>query len=160
LSPPVWYEGNLPTLLAMKKGSDVLTSQIIHPEILSALGSAGHGAQVVIADGNFAVSVRSPAQARVVYLNLRPGLVTVTDVLDSILHIIPVEAAFGMEHPPELKAEILLNFQTMLPDSIELQQLSKAAFYDQVKAPETALVIATGDTRRFANIILRIGVVV
>ena len=30
----------------------MLTYQLIHPEILQALGQAGHGAQVLISDGN------------------------------------------------------------------------------------------------------------
>jgi L-fucose mutarotase len=32
-------------------------------------------------------------------------------------------------------------------------------FYQEAKSPDTALVIATGEQRRFANLLLTIGVV-
>jgi len=32
-------------------------------------------------------------------------------------------------------------------------------FYEKVKEPETTLVIATGEQRRFANLLLTIGVI-
>jgi RbsD / FucU transport protein family. len=31
----------------------MLKTRLLHPEILAALGEAGHGAQVLIADGNY-----------------------------------------------------------------------------------------------------------
>ena len=59
----------------------MLKTRLLHPEILQALGEAGHGAQVLIADGNYPLLTRSSAAAHRVYLNLAPGQLTVTDVL-------------------------------------------------------------------------------
>jgi L-fucose mutarotase len=37
----------------------VLTTRLLHPQILAALGEAGHGATVLIADGNYPRRSRS-----------------------------------------------------------------------------------------------------
>ena len=47
----------------------------------------------------------------------------------------------------------------MLSPGIEIKQLERYAFYDAACSPLTSLVIATGETRRFANLLLTIGVV-
>ena len=71
----------------------MLKTRLLHPGILEALGEAGHGAQVLIADGNYPLRTRSNDAARRVYLNLAPGLVSVTDVLGALVDAIPIEAA-------------------------------------------------------------------
>ena len=48
----------------------------LNPEILAALGEAGNGAQVLIADGNDRQLTRSKGTARRVYLNLAPDVGT------------------------------------------------------------------------------------
>ena len=74
----------------------MLKTRLLHPEILAALGEAGHGAQVLIADGNYPLATRSNPDAYRVFLNLEPGKLTVTDVLSVIADAIPVEAAYVM----------------------------------------------------------------
>jgi L-fucose mutarotase len=138
----------------------MLKYKLLHPEILSALGGAGHGSKILIADGNYPFATRAHPNARRVYLNLAPGMVPVTDVLRVLVNAIPIEAAHVMltdsgEAPP-----IHEEFRTILPPGLELQPLNRQAFYDAVRLdPDTALVIATGEQRIFANIILTIGVV-
>jgi L-fucose mutarotase len=138
----------------------MLKTTLLHPEILSALGSAGHGSKILIADGNYPFATRAHPNARRVYLNLAPGLVSVTDVLRVLVDTIPIEAAQVMltdagEAPP-----IHAEFRTLLPAGLDLQPLNRFAFYDSVRLDaDTALVIATGEQRIFANIILTIGVV-
>jgi L-fucose mutarotase len=138
----------------------MLKTTLLHPEILSALGSAGHGSKILIADGNYPFATRAHPNARRVYLNLAPGLVSVTEVLRALLTAIPVEAAQVMltdsgEAPP-----IHAEFRALLPAGVELQALPRFEFYDSVRLdPDTALVIATGEQRIFANLILVVGVV-
>ena len=74
----------------------MLKTRLLHPAILEALGEAGHGAQVLIADGNYPLLTRSNEAAHRVYLNLAPGLLTVTDVLGVLIDAIPIEAAHVM----------------------------------------------------------------
>ncbi|MBU6152505.1 MAG: RbsD or FucU transport, partial [Chloroflexi bacterium] len=53
----------------------MLLGGILHPEILRGLGQAGHGAKILIADGNYPLATRSSGNSVRVYLNLAPGKV-------------------------------------------------------------------------------------
>ena len=46
-----------------------------------------------------------------------------------------------------------------MPADLELKKTKRFEFYDAVRDPDTALVIATGEQRIYANILLTIGVV-
>ena len=136
----------------------MLTTRLLHPEILAALGEAGHGAQVLIADGNYPLATRSNPDAYRVFLNLEPGKLTVTDVLSVIAEAIPVEAAYVMGPDDGSEPSIYEDFRGLLPDN-ELERLGRFEFYDMARGPDTALAIATGEQRIYANILLTIGVV-
>ena len=38
----------------------MLKSRLLHPQILEALGESGHGARVLIADGNYSLATKMP----------------------------------------------------------------------------------------------------
>lgn len=137
----------------------MLKSKLLHPEILRVLASSGHFSQVLIADGNYPFVSRSGPNATTVYLNLMPGIPKVTDVLEALLEMIPVQDAAIMQTPTGEQAPIHDEFGKMLPAGLELKRLERYAFYDAACSPLTSLVIATGETRRFANLLLTIGVV-
>lgn len=134
----------------------MLKTTLLQPEILEALGSAGHGAKVLIADGNFPFSTRGKPDAKHVYLNLAPGLLTVTDVLKVLVTAIPIEAAEVMQ-PPTGEPPIFAEFRQIL--GMELKPLGRFEFYDVASDKDIALVIATGEQRIYANLLLTIGVV-
>jgi len=136
----------------------MLKTRLLHPGILEALGQAGHGAQVLIADGNYPLVTRSHEAAHRVYLNLAPGLVTVTDVLDVLRDAIPIEAAHVMGPDSGEEPGIFTEFRAMLPTT-EIQRLGRFQFYDMARGPDLALAIATGEQRIYANLLLTIGVV-
>jgi L-fucose mutarotase len=136
----------------------MLKYSLLHPELLAALGGAGHGALVLIADGNYPFDTRGHPQARRVYLNLAPDMLKVTDVLKVLLDAIPVEAAHVMIPDGGPEPAIFAEFRQLLPE-VELQHLRRYDFYDMARSQETALVIATGERRIYANILLTIGVV-
>jgi L-fucose mutarotase len=136
----------------------MLKTRLLHPEILAALGEAGHGAQVLIADGNYPLATRSNPDAYRVFLNLEPGKLTVTDILSVIAEAIPVEAAYVMGPDDGSEPSIYEDFRALLPDN-ELERLGRFEFYDMARGPDTALAIATGEQRLYANILLTIGVV-
>ncbi len=137
----------------------MLKSFLLHPEIARALGAAGHGAQVLIADGNYPASTYSAATAARVYLNLSPGLVKATDALRAVASAIPIESAHVMQPADGSDAPIFTEFREILGEGLALQPLERFAFYTQASRPETCLVIATGEQRIYANILLTIGVV-
>jgi L-fucose mutarotase len=136
----------------------MLKTGLLHPGILQALGEAGHGSQVLIADGNYPLRTRSNEAAHRVYLNLAPGIVSVTDVLRALVDAIPIEAAQVMTPEDGDEPPIFADFRTLLA-GIDLEPLGRFPFYDAARGPDLALAIATGEQRLYANLLLTIGVV-
>lgn len=136
----------------------MLKTKLLHPEILAALGSAGHGSKVLIADGNFPFGTGANPSATRAYLNLAPGLVTVTDVLKVLVEVMPIEAAEIMMPASGPEPSIFAEFRALLP-GLELKPLGRFEFYDAARERDTTLVIATGEQRIYANLLLTIGVV-
>ena len=137
----------------------MLKYALTHPQILQALGAAGHGSKVLIADGNYPFSTGSNPAATRVFLNLTRGFAPVDQVLAVLVDAIPVEAAQVMRPGLGLEVPIFGAFRQILPKDVPLQPLERFAFYDTARGPDVALVIATGEQRIYANILLTIGVV-
>jgi L-fucose mutarotase len=136
----------------------MLKYRLLHPEILAALGGAGHGSQILIADGNYPFDTRAHPAARRVYLNLAPDMLRATDVLEVLAEAVPVEAAHVMVPESDEEPPIFAEFRTLLP-GVELRTLGRFDFYEFARSPATSLVIATGERRIYANIMLTVGVV-
>lgn len=137
----------------------MLRYQLIHPDILQALGTAGHGSKVLLADGNYPFTTGSNPQAKRVYLNVAPGLVTVPQVLGALVSAIPLERAEVMQTADGSEPPIWNEFRGLLGPDLPLVPLERFAFYDAGRHPDVALVIATGEQRVYANLLLTIGVV-
>ncbi len=146
----------------------MLKGQLIHPEILEVLGRAGHGSKVLIADGNYPFRTKLGPHARLVNLNLAPGLVDCVQVLKALLTAIPIEDAAVMQYattgPYALSGdpEIWDAFRGTLKTAGFTQPLTtieRFAFYDAAGTPDVALTIATAEQRIYANLLLTIGVV-
>jgi L-fucose mutarotase len=137
----------------------MLTTRLIHPEILAALGAAGHGSRVLVADGNYPFSTGSNPDAKRVFLNLRPGMVSALDVLEALVSALPIESALVMVPVDGPEPEIQAEMRKILPPGTPVEKKWRKSFYEEAKSPDTALVIATGEQRIYANILLVIGVV-
>jgi L-fucose mutarotase len=137
----------------------MLKIKLLHPEILQSLGSNGHGARILIADGNFPFSTCPTPTSKKVFLNFAPGMLAVTDILTVIVDYIPIESAMVMIPIDESIPDIHEEFEKILGEGFAMIKLKRVEFYEEVKSPDTCLVIATGETKRFANILLVIGVV-
>jgi len=146
----------------------MLKTRLTHPQILEALGRAGHGSKILIADGNYPFSTKLGPNARLVSLNLAPGLVNATDVLRTLVDATPFEAAAVMQYaasgpyalgaPPAIWDE----FREVLQQAgcqFDLNPIERFEFYDVASQPDLALTIATGEQRIYANLLLTIGVV-
>lgn len=136
----------------------MLKTPVIHPTIMEVLARSGHFAQVVIADGNLPVAAMTGANSTTVHLNFRPGLLDALTVLEGILEVCPVQGAIVMEKPAEANAEIHDAYKKLLGD-VTWNEMERWAFYDKIRNPNTTLIIQTGEQRRFANLILTVGVV-
>ncbi|MBL9190200.1 MAG: RbsD/FucU family protein [Opitutaceae bacterium] len=137
----------------------MLKTELIHPEILAALAGSGHFSQVLIADGNFPILGNRGPNARVVHLNLMPGLVDALTVLDTLLTAVPFQAATVMQPPADFKSPLHAIYREKLGGAVAWHEMERWAFYEKIASPRTTLMIATGEQRRFANLLLEIGVV-
>lgn len=136
----------------------MLKTAVIHPTIMEALARSGHFAQVVIADGNLPVGAMTGPNSTTVHLNFRPGLLDALTVLEGILEVCPIQGAIVMEKPAEANAEIQDTYKELLGD-VTWDEMERWAFYNQIRKETTTLIIQTGEQRRFANLILTVGVV-
>jgi L-fucose mutarotase len=130
--------------------------RLIHPPLLEVLATAGHRSRVLIADGNFALRANNHPRTRLIHLNLRPGLLTVDQVLEVIAEAVPVEAATLMQPDGGTAPVLTTAYREHLPADTPLTVLDRAAFYDTCRHPALAAVIVTGDQRHFANILLTV----
>jgi L-fucose mutarotase len=132
------------------------------------LGRAGHSSKLLISDGNYPHVTKRNPNAEMVYLNLMPGMVKVTDVLKAVVTAIPIELAevmdydrtgqYGLQQDPPIWAE----FRQILQESkneIGLTKLERFAFYDSASKPDVCMTIATGEQRIWSNLLLTVGVV-
>ena len=145
----------------------MLKHRLIHPRINEILGRAGHHSKVLIADGNYPASSTLGPRAEQVSLNLMPGVVNCTQVLEALLSAIPIERANTMmyektgpyalsEDPP-----VWANYRKAMKDAglkLELEPIEKWEFYKAVNTSDHVLTIQTADQQRFANLLLTIGV--
>lgn len=137
---------------------------IVSPELLKALCEMGHGDELVIADGNFpcesigknAVVVRADGHGT-------------AEILDAVLSLIPLdryakrpvaymEVVKGDSCPEPEKwntYEHILNKYE--PDHHDIDMMERFAFYERAK--NAYLIIATGETAVYANVLLKKGVV-
>lgn len=145
----------------------MLRHHLIHPQISHILAQAGHSAKVLIADGNYPASSTLGPNAQLVSLNLRPGLPTVRQVLETLITAIPIEAVntmgmpaddpFRLDHDPPVWLEYRETLAAaQLP--IELQPIERWDFYDAVASRDHVLTIQTGDQALWANLLLTVGV--
>ena len=145
----------------------MLKHRLTHPRINEVLGRAGHHGKVLIADGNYPASSTLGPNAELVSLNLSPGIVTCTQVLEALLSAVPVERAntmmyektgpYALHEDPPVWAE----YRSAIRDAglkLDLEPVEKWDFYNAVATPDHVLTIQTADQQRFANLLLTIGV--
>ena len=77
-------------------------------------------------------------------------------ILEKILGYINVEKATLMASPADFDNTVEREYRDMLSESIEFEYVERNAFYSLAKSSDTILVIASGETRRFANILLTV----
>lgn len=145
----------------------MLKHTLIHPEINAILGRAGHHAKILLADGNYPASTTLGPNAKLVSMNLMPGLISCTQALQAILSAIPIEAANTMGIPaddpyalggdPPIWAEYRQQLKGTGTDC-PLVPISKWDFYDAVASRDHILTIQTAETALWANLLLTVGV--
>ena len=145
----------------------MLKHHLVHPKINEILGLAGHYSKVLIADGNYpAFNTRGP-RAELVSLNLSPGVVSCTQVLQTLVTAVPIQKAitmqyqtsgpFALSEDPPVWNQYRAVFKNAGLD-LELEPMDQFEFYKYVATPEHVLTIQTADQALYANLLLSIGV--
>ena len=135
---------------------------IIPPELLKLLAEMGHGDELTIGDGNF------PGHSCCKTVVRMDGH-SVPEILDAVLKLIPLDPY--VEKPVALMEVVLGDtcptpeiwdvYKKILnrhePNNCAIDMTERFAFYDRAK--KAYLIIATGETAIYANILLKKGVV-
>lgn len=133
----------------------MLLDTCIHPDIIKALAYCGHGSKILLADANYPLAEKS-GDCPKVYLGLRRGLPTVTQVLETLQTAVNIERAQVMVPEEGPEPEIFSQFRSLL--KMELDGLGRQEFYHVCMAPGAlALAVSTGEGRTFANILITVG---
>lgn len=135
----------------------MLRFPIIHPPLLAALAACGHGGKVLLADANYSHSTNVYPGAALVHLNVRPGLVTVDQVLEPVIDMVPIESVSVMQPDDGSTPEVFARYRDLLGDQLPLQPQPRLDFYATCREPDVAVCVATGDGRLYANVLLTIG---
>lgn len=142
----------------------MLYGPMLHPQLLGALGRAGHGGRVLIGDGNYPSMNGVNPSAERIYLNLAPGLLTVSQILDVVKETIPVEEvcimvpaddAVGVERPETIPAHDEYR-ETM--HGVPFTEIKRWEFYEVAKRSDVTVFIQSADQRLYANVMLTLGV--
>lgn len=137
--------------------------KILSPQLLKVLCEMGHGDEIVLADGNF--PSESVGKNAVV---VRADGLPLPELLDAVLTLLPLDSY--VEKPVALmavtpgdpcKPDIWEEYKEILqkhgenPQNIEMTE--RFAFYERARSAYA--VVATGEERIYANVLLKKGVV-
>lgn len=134
---------------------------IISPELLKILMEMGHGDEIVIADGNF------PAASHAQRLVRCDGHDT-PSLLDATLQLFPLDTFVkqpvalmavvpGDNYTPDIWQTYKKIIQKHVPRFIDFEMMERQAFYE--RARRAYAIVATGELARYANLILKKGLV-
>eukprot|EP00055_Hartaetosiga_balthica_P014237 m.77123 g.77123 ORF g.77123 m.77123 type:complete len:155 (+) comp8535_c1_seq2:1658-2122(+) len=140
---------------------------VLPPELLFAIAKMGHGDELVIADANFpAESVGACTPGGVVRCD---GLDACT-LLDALLQLLPLDettspcalmAMMEMHVEQGWKVSIWDQYKEIVgkyeKGEVEFTEVERFAFYERAK--KAYVVVATGESALYANLILKKGII-
>ena len=135
-------------------------SPLISPDLLATFHRMGHGDEIVFADAHFPAESLGPTCVRADGLLIAdlldavlPLLALDTFVDDPVVMMAPVE---GDSADPEVAARYCAAIDSHWPATPEITMVERYAFYG--RASGAFAIVATGDTAKYGNIILKKGV--
>ena len=134
---------------------------LISPELMKALMEMGHGDEIVFTDRNF------PAVSNANRLIAYSGI-GIQELLHAVLYYLPIDYAADkpvklMRIPPDsdYKGDVVDTYQKIVDryhgSPVGMEMLERQEFYS--RSAKAFVIVATGDSARFANIIIRKGIV-
>lgn len=136
---------------------------LLTPDALHALASMGHGDDVAIVDANFpATALASQGGARLVPL----AGASAAQALQAVLQLLPLDdfvpqAAWTMQVVGDAAAVPgpVAEFAAALQAAGEAPAATLARFDFYQRAQSAFLILQTGETRKYGNLLLRKGVI-
>ena len=135
-------------------------SPVIGPDLLAVLCRMGHGDEIVLADANFPGHSTNER-------TLRADGVSATWLLDGILPLFPLDtyvrcplammACVRSDSVDPVEKEFKQVIARHQPQFKKIERIDRFAFYE--RARHAYAVVMTGETRKYANLILKKGVV-
>lgn len=144
----------------------MLKTSLLHPEILATIAQCGHHSKILIADGNYPASAKRGPNAKLVSLQLTPGIPTVAQVLRPLLETVPIDEVFIMGIDPSDpysktgEPPAWQEYRRILKElglELELGSIMKWDFYAAVESADHVLTIQTADQALWANVLLSVG---
>ncbi len=136
-------------------------SPLLSPELLKALAEMGHGDEIVLADAHFPACRLGVPVIRADGLRILPLLNAVLPLfeIDSYVEhpIIMMKAMGGDSLDDELIASYSKTFAHYAPRSPAIHHIDKFEFYERTRS--AFAVVVTGETVKYANILLKKGVI-
>lgn len=137
-------------------------SPLVSPDLLAALSRMGHGDELVLGDAHF--PAETFGKGAVV---LRADGIDAAALMDAILPLfeldsyggapmITMEAVPGDALDPAVEASYRAAADRHGYAWAQIERLERYAFYERAK--KAFLIVQTGETRKYGNIILRKGV--
>ncbi len=145
----------------------MLKTTLLHPDILKACAEAGHHSKILIADGNYPAATKIGPRAKLVSLQLSPGIPTVAQVLKALLAELPIDVinTMGIDQSDEYAANedppVWNEYRQILKDAGStrlLEPIVKWDFYEAVESTDHILTVQTADQALWANLLLSVGV--
>lgn len=134
---------------------------ILSPELLKILMEMGHGDEIVIADGNF------PAASHAQKL-IRCDGNNIPELLQAILKLLPLDTFVkspvalmgvvpGDNYIPEIWDDYRQIINGNISPSIDFEIIERFEFYERAK--KAYAIVASGEMARYANVILKKGLI-
>ncbi len=135
-------------------------SPLFSPELLAAIYRMGHGDEIVLADAHFPGESTNPNVIRADGLQIEALLDAILPLfaLDNYVDdpVVMMECVPGDEPDPAVEAGYRRVINAYAPDTPLIRFIERFDFYE--RASEAFAVVMSGDTRKYANIILKKGV--
>ena len=135
-------------------------SPLFSPELLATLYEMGHGDEIVLADAHFPGHSTNDLVIRADGLRIESllGAILPLFVLDSYVEdpLAMMSCVPGDEPDPDVENGYRAIITTYSPGAPPIRFIERFAFYE--RAANAYAVVMTGDTRKYANIILKKGV--
>jgi len=135
-------------------------SPLLSPELLAELSRMGHGDEIILADAHFPGHTFNQNV-------LRADGLSIPDLLDAILPLFELDsyvdaplammaAVEGDTLDPAVEDAYLVPIKKHAPDTPAIDRIDRFKFYDRTKS--AYLVVMTGETAKYGNILLKKGV--